>query len=68
MLFGWRYLGAEGKKIGASPPFDSREDAEAWLRLEWESLEVRGVVAVELSDRDSGEVLYRMSLEDDADP
>lgn len=66
-MFGWRYLDAEGQEVGASPPFGIREDAEAWLGLEWESLRARGVMAVELMDRGRSEALYRMSLEEDGE-
>jgi hypothetical protein len=61
-VLGWRYLDAEGRDLGASGPFDDREEAEAWMGEAWSDLLERGVEEVVLVDRDRGRTLYRMGL------
>ena len=58
----WRYLDGEGRDLGASEPFDDREEAEAWMGEAWSDLLERGVEEVVLVDRDRGRTLYRMGL------
>ena len=54
MAWRWVYGG------GTSGEFESREQAEDWLRGSWESLAEEGVPSVTLMDGD--EVAYEMSL------
>lgn len=56
----WRYLDAEGRRVGGSDPFDDRGSAEAWMGEAWSDLLGRGVEEVELVD--GSRTLYRMGL------
>lgn len=62
----WIYEVADGEPVSGLPksaaldPFDSREDAEAWLTKYWPDLLVNGVDQVELYEDQTS--IYQMSL------
>jgi hypothetical protein len=62
----WIYEVADGEPVNGLPksaaldPFDSREDAEAWLTKYWRDLLANGVDQVELYEDQTS--VYQMSL------
>ncbi|MDQ3620218.1 MAG: hypothetical protein M3391_08840 [Actinomycetota bacterium] len=60
-VYHWVVHDATGAEIRSSEPFDSKEQAEAWMGQEWKSLlDAGGGSASLLHD---GAVQYQMSLE-----
>lgn len=64
-MFTWRYLDASGEERGRSEPFADREEAEAWMGREWESLLAAGHEEVALQDEETGARIYRMGLREE---
>ncbi len=58
--FTWVLLDAGGSELRTSDVFESKEDAEAWMGVEWASLAGEGAEFVSL--REDGNQLYKMSL------
>lgn len=58
--FTWTLQDASGTDMRVTEPFDSRQEAEAWMGAEWASLLEEGAEFVELKDGDS--LVYRMGL------
>jgi hypothetical protein len=56
----WRYLGDEGRDLGASGPFGDRQMAEEWMGDAWSGLLKDGVEEVALEE--DGREIYRMGL------
>ena len=56
----WVLLDAEGKELRTTEPFDSQQEAEAWLADNWSKLAQEGAESVSL--REKNEESYRMSL------
>lgn len=62
----WVYEVADGEPVNGLPksaaldPFDSKEDAEAWLTKYWRDLLANGVDQVELFENQNS--VYQMSL------
>jgi hypothetical protein len=61
-VFVWRYLDAQGERVGESEPFEERQAAETWLGEVWADLLTRGVEEVALIDQARELTLYRMGL------
>ena len=61
MAFRWTIKDADGNAIRDTEPFDSKEDAEAWMGTGWSDLVNEGADRVVLMDDDS--VVYDMSLQ-----
>ncbi len=61
-MFVWRYFSVTEATGQTSEPLIDRAAAEAWLAANWEDLSDRGIEEVELTDRTTGEVVYRMTL------
>ncbi|MDQ5874566.1 MAG: hypothetical protein M3526_04185 [Actinomycetota bacterium] len=59
----WVVHDAAGAEIRTSEPFDSKEQAEAWMGQEWKSLLDAGGESVSLLH--DGAVLYQMGLEEE---
>lgn len=56
----WVLKDARGRELRASESFSSREEAEAWMGREWESLLKEGAESVVLMDE--GDTIYEMGL------
>lgn len=56
----WVLKDPDGNTIRASDPFESRDEAEAWMGTEWASLLDEGAETVVLMDE--GGVVYEMGL------
>ncbi len=64
-MFVWRYLDSEGRNVGTSDRFATRDQADDWLRHSWEDLLDQAIAQVELFDEAKNEALYRMPLTPD---
>ena len=58
--FTWVLLDAEGKELSTSQTFASKEEAEAWMGVEWSNLVEQGGESVSLREDDTQ--VYRMGL------
>ena len=56
----WILKDARGRELRASDSFSSREEAEAWMGREWESLLEEGAESVVLMEED--DIVYEMGL------
>lgn len=56
----WILKDAGGGELRASDSFSSREEAEAWMGREWESLLEEGAESVVLMEED--DIVYEMGL------
>lgn len=56
----WVLLDGDGNELRATPPFPTKEDAEAWMGSEWQALADEGAEFVSL--RIDGVQEYKMSL------
>ena len=61
-MFVWAYLDSSGRQTGTSRLFSKRAEAEEWIGRSWQELRERGVLEVELLDREAGRSVYRMGL------
>ena len=59
-VFRWDLKDADGNRIRASEPFDTREQAESWMGSEWAGLRDEGAESVVLLE--GVEVVYEMGL------
>ncbi len=60
--FTWVLIGRDGNEMRSSEDFDSKASAEAWMGAEWSALRDEG--AGEVSLREDGKQVYRMSLDE----
>ena len=58
--FAWIVQSEAGEDLRTVEPFDTKEEAEAWMGREWQTLVDEGGGFVVLTSGD--ETLYRMSL------
>lgn len=58
--FHWVLLDRNGEELRTSEPFESKDDAEAWMGAEWAGLLAEGAESVALME-DSAR-LYEMGL------
>lgn len=61
--FTWTLQDGSGTDMRITEPFDSKEEAEAWMGAEWASLVNEGAEFVVLQE--DGDVVYRMGLEEE---
>jgi competence protein ComEC len=59
----WRLHDPEGKDLRASDPFESQEEAEAWMGTEWRALLEEGAESVSLVEGDV--TIYVMGLKEE---
>ncbi len=61
-MFEWALFDTAGVETGASAPFATQADAEAWFGTNWESLAAGGTADVALRNKEDGTEAYKMSL------
>lgn len=61
--FTWTLQDGSGTDVRVTEPFESKEEAEAWMGAEWASLQNEGAEFVVL--KENGELVYRMGLEEE---
>jgi hypothetical protein len=60
MAWTWVLVGADGQEMRSTEPFDTKDEAEAWLSDHWAELAEEGAESVSLREGDAES--YRMSL------
>ena len=58
--YAWVLIDASGNELRSSDPFETQEDAEAWMGVEWASLLDEGAEYVSL--RSGDKQIYKMGL------
>jgi hypothetical protein len=58
--FTWTLQDESGADLRVTEPFDSKQEAEAWMGAEWSALAAEGAEFVAL--KENGDLVYRMGL------